>query len=68
MKSLLINIGNKSKKASLIKLDTEKKDKVLKDYYLLIVKNKKIIIKENKKDIKKAKKKKLKGSLLRRLT
>ena len=67
MKSLLINIGNKSKKASLIKLDTEKKDKVLKDYYLLIVKNKKIIIKENKKDIKKAKKKKLKGSLLRRL-
>ena len=67
MKSLLINIGNKSKKASLIKLDTEKKDKVLKDYYLLIVKNKKINKKENKKDIKKAKKKKLKGSLLRRL-
>ena len=68
MKSLLINIGNKSRKASLIKLDKGKKDKVLKDYYQLIVKNKKLIIKENKKDIKKAKKKKLKESLLRRLT
>ena len=68
MKSLLINIGNKSRKASLIKLDKGKKDKVLKDYYQLIVKNIKLIIKENKKDIKKAKKKKLKESLLRRLT
>ena len=68
MKSLLINIGNKSRKASVIKLDKGKKDKVLKDYYQLIVKNKKLIIKENKKDIKKAKKKKLKESLLRRLT
>ena len=68
MKSLLINIGNKSRKASVIKLDKGKKDKVLKDYHQLIVKNKKLIIKENKKDIKKAKKKKLKESLLRRLT
>tara|TARA_B100001059_G_scaffold144712_1_gene144611 strand:+ start:931 stop:2181 length:1251 start_codon:yes stop_codon:yes gene_type:complete len=68
MKNLLINIGNKSRKASLIKLDKGKKDKVLKDYYQLIVKNIKLIIKENKKDIKKAKKKKLKESLLRRLT
>jgi|TARA_B100000902_G_scaffold397827_1_gene462750 glutamate-5-semialdehyde dehydrogenase len=67
MKSLLINIGNKSRKASLIKLDKGKKDKVLKDYYQFIFKNKKLIIKENKKDIKKAKKKKLKESLLRRL-
>jgi glutamate-5-semialdehyde dehydrogenase len=64
MKSLLINIGNKSRKASLTKLDKGKKDKVLKDYHQLIVKNKKLIIK----DIKKAKKKKLKESLLRRLT
>ena len=38
MNSLLINVGKKSKKASFIKLDTKKKNKVLKDYLLLNLK------------------------------
>ena len=49
MKKLLINIGKKSKKAFINKLSSKKKDKVLKDYYHLIDKNRKLIIKENKK-------------------
>ena len=36
MKNSLINIGKKSKKAFAQKLDSKKKNKVLKDYYLLI--------------------------------
>tara|TARA_Y100001970_G_scaffold272886_1_gene370137 strand:- start:3468 stop:4718 length:1251 start_codon:yes stop_codon:yes gene_type:complete len=67
MKNLLIKIGKKSKKASLLKINSKKKDKVLKDYYLLIEKNKKLIIKENQKDIRNAYKKKLKDSLIDRL-
>ena len=47
MKNSLISIGQKSKKAFLNQVDTKKKNKVLKDYYRLIEKNKKIIIKEN---------------------
>ena len=39
MKNLLINIGIKSKKAFTKKLNSKKKDKVLKDYYQLIKKN-----------------------------
>tara|TARA_S200000501_G_C20660696_1_gene671741 strand:+ start:60 stop:239 length:180 start_codon:yes stop_codon:yes gene_type:complete len=58
MNNLLRNIGKKSKKALSVQLNTKKKDKVLKDYLLLIVKNKKLILKENLKDIKNAKKKK----------
>ena len=58
MKNLLINIGKKSKKAFVHKLSSKKKDKVLKDYYHLINKNRKLIINENKKDIKNAIKKK----------
>ena len=60
MRNLLINIGKKSKKASSFQLDTKKKDEVLKDYLLLIEKNKKLILNENKKDINNANKKKLK--------
>ena len=54
MKNLLINIGKKSKKAFSNKINSKKKDKILKDYYLLIEKNKKLILNENKKDIKNA--------------
>jgi len=54
MKNLLIKIGKKSKKAFSCKLNTNKKNKVLKDFLLLIKKNKQIILKENKKDIEKA--------------
>ena len=57
MKNLLINIGKKSKKAFSYQLDTKKKNKVLKNYYQLIKKNKKLIISQNKKDIKNANKK-----------
>jgi len=52
MKKLLTDIGKKSKKAINKSLSTKKKDEVLKDYCLLILKNKKLIINENKKDIK----------------
>ena len=45
----------------------KKKDKVLKDYYNLIDKNRKLIINENKKDIKNAYKKKIKNNLIERL-
>ena len=41
MQKLLTDIGKKSKKAINKKLSTKKKDKVLKDYRLLILKNKK---------------------------
>ena len=67
MKSLLVNIGIKSKKAFTIKLSSTKKDKVLKDYYELINKNRKLIINQNKKDIKNATNKKIKINLIERL-
>ena len=67
MKNLLINIGKKSKKAFINKLSSKKKDKVLKDYYHLIDKNRKLIIKENKKDVKNAIKKDIKDNLIKRL-
>ena len=35
MKNLLIKIGEKSKKAFSLRISSKKKDKVLKDYYLL---------------------------------
>lgn len=68
MKNLLFNIGKKSKRAFNYQVSSKKKNKVLKDYYYLIKKNKKIIINENKKDIKNANKKKLKENLINRLT
>ena len=67
MKNFLINMGKKSKKAFAQKLSPQKKDKVLKDYYHLIIKNKKLIIDQNKKDIKVAKKKKINNNLIQRL-
>ena len=67
MKNLLRNIGKKSKKAFSVQLNNKKKNKVLKDYLHLIIKNKKLILKENLKDIKNAYKKKLKDNLIKRL-
>ncbi len=67
MKNLLIRIGKKSKKAFINKLSSKKKDKVLKNYYHLIDKNRKLIINENKKDIKNAIKKRIKENLIKRL-
>ncbi len=67
MKNLLNIIGKNSKKASFNQLNSKIKDKVLKDYFMLIKKNKKLIIKQNDKDIKAAKLKKLSDNLLKRL-
>jgi len=67
MKNLLINIGKKSKKAFSNQINSKKKDKILKDYYRLIEKNKKLVLNENKKDIKNALKKKVKDNLIKRL-
>jgi glutamate-5-semialdehyde dehydrogenase len=67
MKNLLINIGKKSKKAFSNQINSKKKNKILKDYYLLIKKNRKLILNENKKDIKNALKKKIKDNLIKRL-
>ncbi len=67
MQKLLTDIGKKSKKAINNSLSTKKKNKVLKDYRLLILKNKKLIINENKKDIKNASKKGIKNNLIQRL-
>ena len=67
MNNLLRDIGKKSKKAFSDQLSTKKKDKVLKDYLFLIIKNKKLILKENLKDIRNANKKKLKDNLVKRL-
>lgn len=67
MKSLLFEIGKKSKIAFSDQVDSKKKNKVLKDYYQLIKKNKKLIINENKKDVINANKIKLKSNLIKRL-
>ncbi len=60
-------IGQNAKKASLEKINTKIKNKVLKKYYLLIDKEKKSILKANEKDIKFAEKKKLNKNLIDRL-
>jgi len=67
MKSELINIGKKSKKAFSSELYPEKKNKILKDYYELIEKNKKLILHQNNRDVANAKKKGLKSNLINRL-
>ncbi len=67
MKNLLINIGKKSRKAFSFPLSSKKKDKVLKDYFYLIKKNKRLILNANKKDIVNAHKKNLKENLIKRL-
>ena len=67
MKNIIENLGVKSKIAFTQKVNTYKKNKVLKDYCNLIEKNKILIIKENKKDINNAIKIKLKDNLIKRL-
>ena len=67
MKTLLKNIGKKSKKAFSYQINSKKKNKILKDYCLLIKQNKRLIINENKKDIRNAFKKKIKNNLIKRL-
>ena len=67
MRNILTNIGAKSKKAFNCKLSSKKKDKILKDYYQLIDKNRNLIINQNKKDIEQAKKRKIKINLIERL-
>ena len=67
MKNSLIDIGKKSQKAFYGSINSKKKDKILKDYFQLIEKNKNLILKENKKDVKNAYKIKLNGNLIDRL-
>ena len=61
-------IGQKAKKASLEKINTKLKNKILKRYASLIDKQRNSIIIANTKDIKFAKKKGLKNNLVDRLT
>ena len=68
MKNYLYKLGKKGKKASIEIVKTKKKDKVLRDYCNLILKNQLKIISENKKDLEKAKKQKLKENLIKRLS
>ncbi len=67
MRNNLINIGKNSKKAFLFQLKTNKKNKVLKDYFQLINRNKKLIVNENKKDVHNARKKNIRENLIKRL-
>tara|TARA_B100001115_G_C15815126_1_gene404599 strand:+ start:174 stop:1424 length:1251 start_codon:yes stop_codon:yes gene_type:complete len=67
MKNSILKIGQKSKKAFSNQIPSKKKDQVLKDFYLFILKNKNKIINENKKDIRNAIKKGIKNNLLERL-
>jgi glutamate-5-semialdehyde dehydrogenase len=61
-------IGKNARKASLEKINTKIKNKVLKRYVLLLDREKNSIFKANIKDIKFAIKKKLKSNLIDRLT
>ena len=67
MQNYLFNLGKKAKSASQDNVNTEKKNKVLKDFINLISNNEAKIISENQKDLKKAKLKKLKENLIKRL-
>ena len=67
MRNYLHNIGKNSKKASIYNINSNQKNKILKDYISLILSNQFKIISANKKDIKKAKKNKLKKNLIERL-
>ena len=60
-------IGQKAKKAVVNKIDSKKKNKILKKYLNLIEKEKNSIFHENKKDIKFAVNNKLKDNLIARL-
>ena len=61
-------IGQNAKKASLEKVNTSLKNKILKRYTLLLGKEKDFIIKANTKDVKFAQKKGLNNNLIDRLT
>ena len=63
----LEKITKNSRTAFESKIDSIKKNMVLKKFAILLLKNKKKILKENHKDIKFAKKKKLKENLIKRL-
>ena len=68
MSKYLNILGNRAKIAFKNKIDSKVKNKVLTDYYKLIIKNKNKIINENKKDIRFAERKKLKENLINRLS
>ena len=68
MSKYMILIGRNAKKASLKKVNTTVKNRILKRYVSLIDKEKNSIIKSNAKDIKFYQKKKLKNNLIDRLT
>ena len=67
MRNYLFNLGKNAKQASVININSNKKNKILKDYINLISNNQTKIISENLKDLKKAKVKKLKENLIKRL-
>ena len=68
MSEYIKKIGKKAKIAFKSKINSKVKNKVLKDYCKLIIKNKNKIINENKKDIKIAEAKKIKENLINRLS
>ena len=53
-------IGMRARKASMYKINSKKKNKVLNDYAKLLDKEKALIINQNLKDVKFAKKKRIK--------
>jgi len=67
MKEYLFKLGQNAKKTLINNLNSKKKNKVLRDYSNLVLKNQLKIISENQKDIKKAKENKLKENLVKRL-
>jgi glutamate-5-semialdehyde dehydrogenase len=67
MSQFINSIGKNARKASLKKINTKAKDKVLKKYVSLLDKEKNSIFKANKKDLKFAVNKKLKSNLINRL-
>ena len=68
MSEYIKKIGKKAKIAFKSKINSKVKNKVLRDYCTLIIKNKNKIIKENKKDIRIAEAKKIKENLINRLS
>ena len=68
MKQYMNSVGKNARKASLEKINTKVKNKVLNKYALLIDKEKNSILKANSEDIKYAIKKKLKKNLIARLS
>jgi len=67
MRKYLFRLGKQARIASINTVNSKKKDKVLKDYYNLILKNQAKIISQNKKDLIEAKYKKLQHPLIKRL-